>query len=160
MGLFIASPPIERRHTRQRIAEEPSRQIARLKLGSAITIRQRQGTGPNARQEHEVSGLAAASSFVQDFGHCSFPPYGLPKPQPYGTPVPWPNGDGRLSESGPNTGISMKTRTLGVNCDRGGRSDAMVHVRFARWSQRVDATLWDRWQRGESLKAIGRAFGK
>jgi DNA-binding CsgD family transcriptional regulator len=160
MGLFIASPPIERRHTRQRIAEEPSRQIARLKLGSAITIRQRQGTGPNARREHEVSGLAAASSFVQDFGHCSFPPYGLPKPQPYGTPVPWPNGDGRLSESGPNTGISMKTRTLGVNCDRGGRSDAMVHVRFARWSQRVDATLWDRWQRGESLKAIGRAFGK
>ena len=22
------------------------------------------------------------------------------------------------------------------------------------------AELWDRWQRGESLKAIGRAFGK
>src|SRR6476661_2471862 len=60
-------------------------------------------------------------------------------------------------------------------------------VRFVRWSQPVDATLylrgkrwsvamdrefrrgfttaektelWDRWQRGESLKAIGRAFGK
>src|SRR5262249_13090676 len=82
MGLFIASPPIERRHTRQRIAEKPSRQVARLELGSAITIRQRQGTGPNARREHEVSGLTAASSFIQDFGHCSFPPYGLPKPQP------------------------------------------------------------------------------
>ena len=59
-------------------------------------------------------------------------------------------------------------------------------VRFTRWSQPVEATLylkgkrwsvtmdqgfrrgftaaektelWDRWQRGESLKAIGRAFG-
>jgi hypothetical protein len=112
MGSFIASPPIERRHTRQWIAEKPSRQIARLKLGSAITIRQRQGTGPNARREHKVSGLAAVSSFVQDFGHCSFPPYGLPKPQPYGTPAPWPNGDGRLSELGPNTGISMKNAPI------------------------------------------------
>src|SRR6516165_1022792 len=81
-GLFIASSPIERRHTREGIAEKPSRQVARLELSSAITIRQRQGTGPNARREHEVSGLAAASSFIQDFGHCSFPPYGLPKPQP------------------------------------------------------------------------------
>ena len=62
-----------------------------------------------------------------------------------------------------------------------------VNVRFGWWSQPVDATLylraerwsvtmdqgfrrgftaaektelWDRWQRGESLKAIGRAFGK
>src|ERR1700726_1963276 len=61
------------------------------------------------------------------------------------------------------------------------------HVRFVRWSQPIDATLylrgkrwsvamdrgfrrgfttaektesWDRWQPGESLKAIGRAFGK
>src|SRR6266478_1603293 len=61
------------------------------------------------------------------------------------------------------------------------------HVRKVRWSQPIDATLylrgkrwsvamdrgfrrgfttaektelWDRWQRGESLKAIGRAFGK
>jgi len=82
VGLFIVSPPIERRHTRERIAEKPSRQVARLELGSTIAIRQRQGTGPNARREHEVSGLAAASSFIQDFGHCSFPPYGLPKPQP------------------------------------------------------------------------------
>jgi len=69
MGSFIASPPIERRHTRQRIAEKPSRQIARLELGSAITTRQRQGTGPNVRREREMSGLAAASSFIQDFGH-------------------------------------------------------------------------------------------
>src|SRR6476646_5957430 len=63
----------------------------------------------------------------------------------------------------------------------------LPHVRKVRWSQPVDATLylrgkrwsvamdrefrrgfitvektelWDRWQRGESLKAIGRAFGK
>src|SRR5262249_17433792 len=111
MSSFIVSSPIERRHTRQRIGEKPSRQVARLELGSAVTIRQRQGTGPNARREHEMSGLAAASSFIQNFGHCSFPPYGLPKPQPYGTPAPWPKGDGRLSELGPNTGISMKTHT-------------------------------------------------
>ena len=78
MGSFISRPPIERRHTRQRIAEKPSRQVARLELGSAVTIRQRQGTGPNARREHEMSGLAAASGSIQDFGHCSFPTYGLP----------------------------------------------------------------------------------
>jgi hypothetical protein len=78
MGSFVVSPPIERRHTRQRIAEKPGRQIARLELGSAITIRQRQGTGPKARREREMSGLAAASSLIQDFGHCSSPPYGLP----------------------------------------------------------------------------------
>jgi hypothetical protein len=41
MGSFIASSQIERRHARQRIAEEPSRQVARLEIGSAITIRQR-----------------------------------------------------------------------------------------------------------------------
>src|SRR5262249_21904185 len=78
-GSFIVSPPIERRHTRQRIAEKPRRQVARLELGSAITIRQRQGTGPNVRREHEVSGLAAASSFIQDFGHCSPPPVRPPQ---------------------------------------------------------------------------------
>jgi hypothetical protein len=110
MGSFIVSPPVERRHTRQRIAEKPSRQIARLEFGSAITIRQCQGTGPNVRREREMSGLAAASSFIQDFGHCSFSPYGLPKPQPYGTPAPWPKGDGRLSGLGPNMGTYMKTR--------------------------------------------------
>jgi hypothetical protein len=49
MGSFIEPPPIERRHTRQRIAEKPSRQIMRLELGSAVTIRQGQGTGPKAR---------------------------------------------------------------------------------------------------------------
>ena len=78
MGSFVLSPPIECRHTRQWIAEKPSRQIVRLELGSAVTIRQGQWTGPKARREHEVSGLAAASSLIQDFGHCSFPPYDLP----------------------------------------------------------------------------------
>src|SRR6516165_1637386 len=86
MGLFIASSPIERRHTRQRIAEKPSRQVARLELGSTITIRQRQGTGPNARREHEMSGLAAASSFIQNFGHCGFPPYASPSRSPRARP--------------------------------------------------------------------------
>src|SRR6516165_996206 len=52
MDLFIASSPIERRHTRQRIAEKPSRQVVRLEFGSAITIRQRQWTRPNARREY------------------------------------------------------------------------------------------------------------
>src|SRR6266576_464892 len=49
MGPFIAPPLVERRHTRQRIAEKPSRQIVRLELSSAVTIRQGQGTGPKAR---------------------------------------------------------------------------------------------------------------
>src|SRR5262245_54614095 len=42
MGSFIACLPIERRHARQWVAEEPSSQVPRLELGSAITIRQRQ----------------------------------------------------------------------------------------------------------------------
>jgi len=128
MSSFIVSPPIECRHTRQRIAEKPSRQIPRLELGSAVTIRQRQGTGPNARREHDMSGLAAASSFIQNFGHCSFPPYGLPKPQPYGTPAPWPKGDGRPAELGPNTGISMKTHThFAYRVDMWGDVDENIH---------------------------------
>ena len=73
MRAFIACPPIERRHARQRIAKKPSRQIARLKLGAAIAIRQRQRTRPNARREREVSGLADASDVIHDFGHCNFP---------------------------------------------------------------------------------------
>jgi IS30 family transposase len=33
--------------------------------------------------------------------------------------------------------------------------------RFRRGFTAAEKTeLWDRWQRGESLKAIGRAFGK
>ena len=68
-GLFIVSPPIERRHTRQRIAEKPSRQIARLELGAAIAIGQCQRARTNARREHELRGLALASRFIEDFGH-------------------------------------------------------------------------------------------
>src|SRR3974377_2161061 len=43
----------------------------------------------------------------------------------------------------------------------GGREDGVMGslgaggIRQRRWAE-----LWDRWQRGESLKAIGRAFGK
>jgi len=40
MGPFVALPLVERRHTRQWIAEKPGRQIVRLELGSAVTIRQ------------------------------------------------------------------------------------------------------------------------
>ena len=98
MSAFIACPPIERRHARQRIAKKPSRQVARLKLGAAIAIRQRQRTRPNARREREVSGLADASDVIHDFGHCSFPRTTSPMPQPYGTPAPWPNRDDGLSE--------------------------------------------------------------
>src|SRR5215813_1438427 len=119
MGSFIASPPIERRHTRQRIAEKPSRQVARLELGAAIAISQRQRARPNARREHELSGLAAASRFVEDFSHCNFPRTASPLPQPYRTPVHWPNGDGRLSELGPNMGDCYGER-LGA----AGRGDA------------------------------------
>src|SRR5262249_4864092 len=79
MSAFIACPPIERRHARQRIAKKPSRQIARLKLGAAIAIRQRQRTRPNARREQETSGLAVASDVIHDFGHCSFPRTASPR---------------------------------------------------------------------------------
>jgi hypothetical protein len=82
MSAFIACPPIKRRHARQRIAKKPSRQIARLKLGAAIAIRQRQRTRPNARREREASGLAVASDVIHDFGHCSFPRPASPMPRP------------------------------------------------------------------------------
>src|SRR6516165_7644027 len=98
MSAFVARPPIERRHARQRIAKKPSRQVARLKLGAAIAICQRQRTRPNARREREVSALADASDVIHDFGHCSFPRTTSPMPQPYGTPAPWPNRDDGLSE--------------------------------------------------------------
>ena len=50
--------------------------------------------------------------------------------------------------------------------------DATLYLKRKRWSVMISqgyrrgftaaekAELWDRWQRGESLKAIGRAFGK
>src|SRR6266576_2225660 len=50
--------------------------------------------------------------------------------------------------------------------------DATLYLKEKRWSVAMDqrfrrgftaaekTELWDRWQRGESLKAIGRAFGK
>src|SRR4029077_15427366 len=50
--------------------------------------------------------------------------------------------------------------------------DATLYLKAKRWSVTMDRgfrrgftaaekrELWDRWQRGESLKAIGRAFGK
>src|SRR5262249_61225336 len=66
MGLFIAFSPIKRRHTRQRIAEKPSRQVARLELGSAGTIPQRQGTRPSARGEAGEGGAPTRSSLIQD----------------------------------------------------------------------------------------------
>ena len=37
----------------------------------------------------------------------------------------------------------------------------MIGQRYLRGFTATEKTeLWDRWQRGESLKAIGRAFGK
>jgi len=84
MSAFIAVPPIERRHARQRIAKKPSRQVARLKLGAAIAIRQRHRTRPNARRERKVSGLAAVSDVIHDFGHCNFPRPASPSRSPTG----------------------------------------------------------------------------
>src|SRR5665647_763836 len=52
------------------------------------------------------------------------------------------------------------------------RIDATLYLRGKRWSVMMDqrfrrgftaaekTELWDRWRRGESLKAIGRSFGK
>ena len=36
----------------------------------------------------------------------------------------------------------------------------MVQIRRPGLTAAQKTELWDRWQRGESLKAIGRAFGK
>jgi hypothetical protein len=43
----------------------------------------------------------------------------------------------------------------------GGMECALMVYRFHRGFTAAEKTeLWDRWKRGESLKAIGRAFGK
>src|ERR1700745_2862979 len=43
----------------------------------------------------------------------------------------------------------------------GGMECALMGHRFHRLFTAAEKTqLWDRWKRGESLKAIGRAFGK
>jgi hypothetical protein len=68
---FIASPPIERRHARQRITKKCRRKTLLLsQLLPAITISHCQRIGPNAWRERK------RQSFIQDFGHCSLPPYG------------------------------------------------------------------------------------
>src|SRR6202007_2899607 len=44
---------------------------------------------------------------------------------------------------------------------RGKRWSVTMEQRFRRGFTTAEKTeLWDRWQRGESLKGIGRAFGK
>src|SRR6516164_5434542 len=111
MGSFVVSPPIERRHpVADRRKTKPSDREAEARLGDhdPPTPRDR----AERSREREMSGLAASSSFIQDFGHCSSPRTASPMPQPYGTPAPWPNGDGTLSELGPNAGIRMKAVTL------------------------------------------------
>src|SRR5258708_30659674 len=79
MGLFIASSPIKRRHTRQRIAEKtkPSGREARARLDDHDPPTPR--AGRNARLEHRVSRLVAPINFILDFGHCSFPPAASPE---------------------------------------------------------------------------------
>src|SRR5215831_11127008 len=113
MGSFIACSPIERRHARQRVAEEPSGQVPRLKFGSAITIRQRQWTRPNGRREYVSEQTRDRDQFHPGFWPLSFPPCGFPNtPRPQGTPTPWPKSDGRLSELGLNAGICWKNRVM------------------------------------------------
>src|SRR5258708_33348771 len=65
MSWLVASPPIERRHTRQRISEERRRKALLLSRRlPAITISQCQRTGPHARRERKRENV------TQDFGHC------------------------------------------------------------------------------------------
>jgi hypothetical protein len=72
MSHFVASPPIECRHARQRVSEECCRKALLLsQLLPAIAISQCQRIRPNARRELKQQ------SFVQDFGHRS-PPYRPP----------------------------------------------------------------------------------
>src|SRR6202795_1292699 len=67
----------------------------------------------------------------------------------------------------------MPTATDNVRCSGWSQPvDATLYLKEKRWSVTMDqgfrrgftaaekTELWDRWQRGESLKAIGRAFGK
>jgi hypothetical protein len=68
MSHFVASPPIERRHARQRVSEECCRKALLLsQLLPAIAISQCQRIRPNARRELKQQ------SFIQDFGHRSPP---------------------------------------------------------------------------------------
>src|SRR5262249_51542691 len=93
------------------------------------------------------SGLAAASSFIQDFGRCSSPRAASPMPQPYGMPAPWPNGDGRLSEIGPNIGISAVTMLAGTFVEhsrwhRGHRQARIYTGRILTALQSLNFDLW------------------
>src|SRR4029077_6019897 len=66
---FAALPPIERRHARQRIAEERSRQALVLaQLFAAITLSQCQRIRPKTRRERRRRIVG------KQFGHFSLPP--------------------------------------------------------------------------------------
>src|SRR5437016_12102869 len=62
----------------------------------------------------------------------------------------------------------MNVRLLGVVSTgrdatlylKGEMECALMGQRFHRFTAAEKTELWDRWKRGESLKAIGRAFGK
>ena len=68
MRPFVASPPIARRHARQRITEERRRQALLIaQLFAAITLSQCQRIGPKARRERRRRIVG------KQFGHFSFP---------------------------------------------------------------------------------------
>src|SRR5262249_55620467 len=79
MGLFIAFftdqastyPAADRRKTK------PSGREARARLDDHDPPTPR--VGRNARLEHRVTRLVASINFIQDFGHCSFPPAASPE---------------------------------------------------------------------------------
>src|SRR6202035_4011293 len=81
----------------------------------------------------------------------------------------------RLGRGVAHRQIVAETALYGGNVAYGWWSqpvDATLYLKEKRWSVTMDqgfrrgftaaekTELWDRWQRGESLKAIGRAFGK
>jgi len=73
----FVSPPIKRRHARQRIAEKGRCQALLVaQCFAAITIGQCQRIGPKTLRER------SRFTCVEDFGHCSLPPSGLPSRSP------------------------------------------------------------------------------
>src|SRR5258708_19893166 len=73
MSWLVASPPIERRHTRQRISEERRRKALLLSQRlPTITIRQCQRAGPHARRDRKRENV------IQTLCHFRLPPTAPP----------------------------------------------------------------------------------
>src|SRR3954449_4317099 len=72
-------------------------------------------------------------------------------------------GEKRSSDCQPMTsGLPRWSQPVGATLYLEGEMEcgSMVHKFHRGFTAAEKTELWDRWKRGESLKAIGRAFGK